>query len=75
MPTTFVTRALRRAPVLTATLFLAGCATMTAGNGTTGKAVCDSFRPVLWSDADSDETIRQVKANNAVGAAICGWRG
>ncbi|MBB3771501.1 hypothetical protein FHS55_002100 [Angulomicrobium tetraedrale] len=40
----------------------------------TGKAVCDSFRPVLWSDADTDETIRQAKANNAVGRAICGWR-
>ncbi|MDQ0509760.1 hypothetical protein [Ancylobacter amanitiformis] len=39
----------------------------------TGRAVCESFRPVLWSEADTDETIRQAKANNAVGAAICGW--
>jgi hypothetical protein len=27
-----------------------------------------------WSDNDTDETIRQAKAHNAVGKRLCGWR-
>ncbi len=56
-----------------AILFLAtGCAT--TGGGATRSAVCDQFRPVLWSKADTPDTIAQVKGNNAVGAAVCGWK-
>jgi len=50
-----------------------GCQT-TAGSGTTGKAVCTVLQPVRWSAGDTDETIRQVKANNAAGKVVCGWR-
>ncbi|MDQ0305357.1 hypothetical protein J2S75_004409 [Ancylobacter polymorphus] len=32
------------------------------------------LQPVRWSAADTDETIRQVKANNAAGKVVCGWR-
>lgn len=73
MPKISIAALLRLASVLTATLFLAGCATMTAGEGTTGRAVCRSFRPITWASADTDETLRQVKAHNAVGRELCGW--
>lgn len=36
-------------------------------------AFCDAALPILWSARDSDETIKQVKEHNAVGAALCGW--
>jgi hypothetical protein len=32
------------------------------------------FRPISWADADTESTIRQVKAHNAVGREVCGWR-
>ncbi|GLK72613.1 hypothetical protein GCM10017643_27290 [Ancylobacter dichloromethanicus] len=72
MQTTSNTALLRLASVLTGTLFLVGCVTTTAGEGTTGKAVCRSFRPITWSAQDTDETIAQVKAHNAVWREICG---
>ncbi|MDR7173794.1 hypothetical protein J2X48_000700 [Bosea sp. BE271] len=53
-------------------LILTGC-TMTAGDATKS-AVCDQFKPIRWSSADTVETIRQVKEANAVGVAVCGWR-
>lgn len=46
---------------------------MTAGDATKS-AVCDQFKPIRWSSADTVETIRQVKEANAVGVAVCGWR-
>lgn len=52
-----------------------GCATTTAGVATeTGRALCDQFRPLAWSASDTDDTIRQAKAHNAVGVTLCGWR-
>lgn len=50
---------------------LAGCATTTATGAT--EVYCASAAPIRWSSADTDETIRQVKAHNAVGRTLCGW--
>jgi hypothetical protein len=37
-------------------------------------AFCDIARPIYWSRKDTLETVKQVKAHNAVGK-ICGWSG
>jgi len=47
----------------------------TTGSSATEKALCRSFRPILWSGGDTDRTIHEVKAHNAVGVALCGWKG
>jgi len=52
------------------TLTLASCATTTATSG--NKAVCSVWQPVTWAGADTDETIRQAKANNAARDNYCG---
>lgn len=71
-PETWRRRASRvlMASVLLATL--AACAPMTAGGGT--GVFCRAARPISWSPADTDTTIQEVKAHNAVGRALCGWR-
>lgn len=51
---------------------LAACATTTGSGATT--VFCEGARPIRWSAADTDETIRQAKAHNAVGKSLCGWR-
>ncbi|MCS0501104.1 hypothetical protein [Ancylobacter mangrovi] len=56
-----------------ATLTIAGCATTTPSAATRG--ACGAFRAISWASADTDATIRQVKAHNAVGRELCGWRG
>lgn len=56
-----------------ALLMTAGCATTTPSAATRG--ACGAFRPISWAQADTDPTIRQVKAHNAVGRKLCGWRG
>ena len=56
-----------------ATLMLAGCATTTPSAATRG--ACGAFRPISWASADTDPTIRQVKAHNADGRELCSWRG
>lgn len=53
---------------------LAACATTTGSGGATRAALCDQFAPLRWSAQDTDDTIRQARAHNAVGAAVCGWR-
>jgi hypothetical protein len=58
--------------MLALVLPLAGCGTMTAG-GATKAALCEQFAPIKWSDSDTDESLKQIKAHNAVGRAICGW--
>ncbi len=66
-------RRMRRAALLSMTLTtLAGCATATDGGGT--EVFCRAARPLRWSVADTDETIRQAKAHNAVGRTLCHWR-
>jgi len=37
----------------------------------TGTA-CTAYGPILWSRADTEETIRQAKAHNAAWRALCG---
>lgn len=52
---------------------LAGC--QTAGGVTeTRSALCDQFQPIRWSSQDTDQTVREAKAHNATGKAICGWK-
>jgi len=54
-----------------ATLTLGGCATTTGSGGT--DVFCRASQPIRWSQADTDDTIRQAKAHNAVGRKLCGW--
>lgn len=70
MRTTFAAPGLTLALALT----LAGCGTTTGSGGATKDALCDQFAPIRWSATDTDDTIRQAKAHNAAGAAVCGWR-
>lgn len=57
------------------TVTLVGC---TAAMGTAGTdrrvsaantKVCSVWRPITWSSSDSDQTIREIKANNAANKA------
>ncbi len=58
---------------------LAGCATMpsTSAQGAIKSFYCGNdaqpgaYVPVRWSKSDTDETIAQTKANNAVHKEIC----
>lgn len=72
-------------PALTLLLvmpILAGCARTMASVATTDYGLCDDPRteekwdgllqPIRWSVNDTDETIRQAKANNAQGLELCG---
>lgn len=59
--------------LIAAMLTTAGCATTTPSAATRG--ACGAFRAITWERADTDGTIRQVKAHNAVGRELCGWRG
>jgi len=54
--------------ILAAGLLLAGCAT-TTGTGATD--ACAVWKPVSWSVKDTDQTIREVKSNNARRKAWC----
>lgn len=76
MRTKFAGMALRLAMLLALAIVATGCAQTTAGVATeTGRALCDVFRPIAWSARDTDETIGAVKAHNAAGARVCGWKG
>ena len=46
---------------------MAGCETATPTVGTE----CAVWLPITWSQQDTDETIREIKANNARRAAWC----
>jgi len=43
---------------------LSGCAKMT-GIVATNSAVCEVWKPIGWSSKDTDQTIVEVKVNNA----------
>lgn len=45
-------------------LILPGCATTTA-TVATNQSVCEVWKPVSWSKKDTDQTITEVKINNA----------
>lgn len=38
-------------------------------------AFCDVGFPIYWSQADTAETIRQIKLHNETGKILCGWTG
>jgi hypothetical protein len=57
------------------TLTLAGCAigTKTAAQVEPDPVgACQVWRIITWADGDTDETLKQVKANNAARRAYCG---
>lgn len=58
--------------VLIAIATVTGCASVTSGSATDA-AYCRAFRPITWAAADTDGTLRQVKAHNAVGVSLCKW--
>lgn len=49
-------------------LTLPACVSTTVGSGRTE---CHVWRPVSWSAKDTDQTIAEVKGNNARRAAWC----
>ena len=58
--------------LLALALILTAC--MTTGGSATKAALCDQFQPVRWSGSDTAETVAQIKAHNAVGMNVCGWK-
>ena len=54
--------------VIACGLMASGCATTT---DTAVISACAAWRPIEWSRADTDETIRQVRISNARRAAYC----
>ena len=50
---------------------LTGCASQTA-TVATNEAVCQVWKNVSWSKKDTDQTIGEVKINNARRGAWCG---
>lgn len=50
---------------------LTGCASPTSISGKTETIVCEVWRPVSWSAKDTDQTIREIKLNNAAHDAYC----
>jgi len=57
-------------------LTLSGCATKTgSGEKTDVSALlfCDGAKPITWSAKDTDGTLKQVRAHNAVGKSECKW--
>ena len=65
--------------LLSVTLPLAACGTLTASGGTDlppevdpVKVACEVFRPISWSLRDTDGTIAEVKAHNSAWKSICG---
>lgn len=69
MPTPFV-KLLKRVLMLTAILPLVACVKPMGFGETDG--VCAVFRPISWSQSDTDRTIAEVKAHNAAVKAVCG---
>lgn len=69
----------RLALLLSVTLPLAACTSLTATGGTDlppevdpVKVACEAFGPISWSYRDTDETIREVKSHNASWKELCG---
>lgn len=63
-------RVLLAALLISATPMLASCASRTS-IGATSRVFCEAAQPITWSDADSDQTIREIKAHNASYDAVC----
>ncbi|MDR3494086.1 MAG: hypothetical protein P4L82_05745 [Ancalomicrobiaceae bacterium] len=60
-------------------LILNGCGTTTDFGGIdrqphlspAAELACGAFRPITWSKSDTDPTIRQIKAHDAVYGVLC----
>jgi hypothetical protein len=63
-------RRLLFALVIPLLLILPGCATVTA-TVATNLSVCDVWQPVGWSIKDTDQTIKEIKINNARRSGWC----
>lgn len=62
--------------IATSACALTACATMMGSSAPTSPApheFCLLAKPIYWSAHDTDDTIKQAKAHNAVGKALCGW--
>jgi hypothetical protein len=65
--------------MLSLMLILSDCATTTDFGGIERQSrssapvelACGAFRPITWSTSDTDLTIRQLKAHDAVYVALC----
>ncbi len=57
--------------MLSIMLLLTACSTTTSSNDT--KGFCLEAKSISWSATDTADTIRQIKAHNAVGVKLCGW--
>lgn len=62
---------MRFVAVMLSALLLTGCVT-TTGTVETNAVVCSVWRPVTWSTKDTDQTILEVKINNARRKGYCG---
>lgn len=58
--------------VLCLMLLLSACVTTTASSVANKHTTCRILSPITWSDQDTDDTIRQVKVNNAKWKELCG---
>jgi hypothetical protein len=57
---------------------LSACETMMASGETStlgAASFCELAQPIHWSKRDTDETIIEVKAHNAIGVKFCAWKG
>ena len=64
--------------LLSATLLLAACESLTASGGTDlppevdpALVACKAFAPIYWSERDTDDTVKQILGHNAAWLAIC----
>jgi hypothetical protein len=48
-------------------------ATRTEAPAGSAQGFCDLAKPFYWSSKDTDASIEQAKAHNAIGKAKCGW--
>lgn len=55
--------------LMLSTPILTGCAKMMATLAI--DTSCKAFRPITWSHSDTDQTIKEVKAHNAVYDKLC----
>ena len=70
MQTLFIARSLPFALAIMLLFLLGGCATTTA-TVATNASVCAVWKPVSWSKKDTDQTITEIKVNNARREAWC----
>jgi hypothetical protein len=56
--------------VMLSTFLLTGCATM-MGTPETNKAACGVWKDISWSKKDTDQTIGEIKVNNARRDGYC----